>query len=67
MLNLLLGRSGSGKSHYFRELSGKYIDEGKSVLVIVPEQFSFETGLYFLDRDSRALKENIKVLSASSA
>ena len=66
MLNLLLGRSGSGKSHYLRELSGKYIDSGKPVLVLVPEQFSFETGLYFLDRDSRALKENIKVLSFSS-
>lgn len=63
MLNLLLGRSGSGKSRYLREAAGKYIDSGKPVLVLVPEQFSFETGLYFLDSDSRAIDENVKILS----
>lgn len=66
MFNLLLGRSGSGKSCYLRDVAENYINKNKNVLVIVPEQFSFETGLYFLDRDSKALNENVKVLSFSS-
>lgn len=66
MLNLLLGRSGSGKSHYLREISEEYINNGKPVLVLVPEQFSFETGLYFLNKNSKASNENVKVLSFST-
>lgn len=66
MLNLLLGRSGSGKSHYLREISEKYINAGKPVIVLVPEQFSFETGLYFLNKNSKAINENVKVLSFST-
>lgn len=66
MLNLLMGRSGSGKSTYLREVSETYINQGKSILVLVPEQFSFETGLYFLDKNSKATKENVKVLSFST-
>ncbi len=66
MLSLLIGRSGSGKSTYLREVSEKYIIQGKPVLVLVPEQFSFETGLYFLDKNSKATNENVKVLSFST-
>lgn len=66
MLNLLIGRSGSGKSTYLRQISEKYINQGKPVLVLVPEQFSFETGLYFLDKNSKAINENVKVLSFST-
>lgn len=66
MLKLLLGRSGSGKSHYLREISEEYINNGKPVLVLVPEQFSFETGLYFLNKNSKAINENVKVLSFST-
>ena len=66
MFTLLLGRSGSGKSTYLRKISEECINNGKSVLVLVPEQFSFETGLYFLDKNSKALNENVKVLSFSS-
>lgn len=66
MLNLLLGRSGSGKSRYLRQISEEYINKGKPVLVLVPEQFSFETGLYFLDKNSKAANENVKVLSFST-
>lgn len=66
MLTLLLGRSGSGKSHYLRKISEEYINSGKPVLVLVPEQFSFETGLYFLDKNSKALNENVKIFSFSS-
>lgn len=66
MFTLLLGRSGSGKSTYLRKVSEECINSGKPVLVLVPEQFSFETGLYFLDKNSKALSENVKVLSFSS-
>lgn len=34
--------------------------------MLVPEQFSFETGLYFLDKNSKAANENVKVLSFST-
>ena len=65
MLNLFIGRSGSGKSHYLRKIAEEIAESRKDILVIIPEQFSFETGLYFLDKDSKALKENIKILSFS--
>lgn len=43
MLHLLFGRAGSGKStEVLRQIRQKLI-EGKSVLLIVPEQFTFET------------------------
>ena len=64
MLHLLIGRSGSGKSYRLREIARQYIQNNRDVLVIIPEQFSFETGLYFLD-ENKALQNNIKILSFS--
>ena len=64
MLHLLTGRSGSGKSYSLREIATRYIRENRDVLVIIPEQFSFETGLYFLD-ENKALQNNVKILSFS--
>ncbi len=64
MLHLLIGRSGSGKSHRLREMAEICKKENRDILVIIPEQFSFETGLYFLD-ENKALQNNIKILSFS--
>ena len=42
MLNLILGGCGTGKSTRLAERIGQDIADGKQVLVLVPEQFSFE-------------------------
>lgn len=43
-LNLILGRSGSGKSFYVREKIKKLcFDESERIMLIIPEQDSFET------------------------
>ena len=43
-LNLILGRSGSGKSFYIKELIKKFLSTDKNkIMLIVPEQDSFET------------------------
>ena len=44
MLNIITGRTGSGKTRYIRNLATESAknESGKAV-IIVPEQFSFET------------------------
>lgn len=44
MLHLIKGRAGSGKTAYMRELISKQLDNAHSKpLLIIPEQFSFES------------------------
>lgn len=44
MLQFILGRAGSGKTEYLRRMLAEHSRQGKSGLVmIVPEQYSFET------------------------
>ena len=44
MLRLILGRAGSGKTEYVRQmLCDKLLAGERDLLLIVPEQFSFET------------------------
>lgn len=44
MLKLILGRSGSGKTHRIRTLVGEATEQGyEKVFLLVPEQFSFES------------------------
>lgn len=44
MLQLLLGRAGSGKTHTIkRKILQKINENKKNILLIVPEQISFET------------------------
>ena len=49
MLHLVLGRSGYGKTTFIREKIKQKVGEGGRVILIVPEQFSFESerALYF--------------------
>lgn len=42
MLNLILGEAGTGKSFTLADRIGNAVDEGKNIVVIVPDQFSFE-------------------------
>ena len=42
MLQLILGPAGSGKTTLLREQVVQAVGQGKQVLYLVPEQFSFE-------------------------
>ena len=57
MLHLLLGPSGSGKSHTLRELLRQRADAGQRSILIVPEQFTSSTEgmLYRTLGDSRSV------------
>ena len=50
MFQLVFGRSGFGKTEFIRQKIKEKVDSGQSVILIVPEQFSFESerALYFL-------------------
>ena len=44
MLHLVYGRSGSGKTHYARELMASLCRSGAgNLLLLTPEQYSFES------------------------
>lgn len=43
MLEFILGGAGSGKTHRITEIIKEKADNGEKVIIIVPEQFSFET------------------------
>ena len=57
MLHLLLGPSGSGKSHTLREMLRQRADAGQRSILIVPEQFTSSTEgiLYRTLGDSRSV------------
>ena len=43
MLRLVFGRAGSGKTRYALEAAGAAMKEGRRAVVVVPEQFTYET------------------------
>ena len=50
MLNIITGRTGSGKTRYIRNLATEIAkNESGKVIIIVPDQFSFETERGMLD------------------
>ena len=64
MLHLLLGRAGSGKSHWVRDLLVGRAKEGKrDMVLLVPEQFSFESERALLRRLHASPAGQIEVLS----
>lgn len=66
MLHLVLGRAGSGKSHWVRELFSGRAREGKEdMILLVPEQFSFESERALLHRLHASPAGQIEVLSFS--
>lgn len=64
-LNLILGRSGCGKSHCIYENIEKNLEKNsnKNILIIVPEQFTFETEKMILNTFGEENSFNIKVLN----
>lgn len=64
MLNLVIGRAGSGKTTYVRELLFKRAENGEEGLIlIVPEQFSFDSERAVVKRLGTGAARRIEVLS----
>ena len=55
MLHLITGRAGTGKSFYIRQEIHKRAQQGLHSILLVPEQFSFETekSFYTADQDDQ--------------
>lgn len=66
MLNIITGRTGSGKTRYIRISAAEIAEKesGKTV-IIVPEQFSFETERGMLELLGNEKINNIEILSFS--
>ncbi len=62
MLNFILGRAGSGKTELLYDIMGKYAQD-KEIILIVPEQFSFEAEKQVYRKFGAKKAKNIKVLS----
>lgn len=66
MLRLILGRAGSGKTQYIRRLLADFAEGGgNGAILIVPEQFSFESERAMLEMLGEKNNGRIEVLSFS--
>ena len=65
MLKLVLGRSGSGKTHFVTEIAQQAIKAHENAVIIVPEQFTFETERMLLKTLGPEYCLHIEVLSFS--
>lgn len=66
MLNIITGRTGSGKTRYIRNLAKEVAQrESRKAIIIVPEQFSFDTEKGMLELLGNEKSNNIEVLSFS--
>lgn len=64
MLQIIMGRSGSGKTEYMRKFIAQLVKSGKEkLMVIIPEQSSFETETSMLEM--LGAKESSKVETVS--
>ncbi len=66
MLNIITGRTGSGKTRYIRNLAAEIAEnESGKAVIIVPEQFSFETEKGMLTLLGNEKINNVEILSFS--
>lgn len=66
MLRFVFGRNGSGKTEYVRKLlSDKLLSGEQGLILIVPEQFSFETERAMLEKVGPKNMLNLEILSFS--
>ncbi len=54
MLNFIIGRNNSGKTEKIRALIAERASENKKCILIVPEQFSFESQRRYSRKNRRA-------------
>lgn len=67
MLNLILGGAGCGKSYEMTNRIESAVNAGKDVLVIIPDQFSFEFDRDLYERLGAELFNRVEVLSFARA
>lgn len=66
MLNIITGRTGSGKTRYIRSLAAEIAQNSSDkAVIIVPEQFSFETERGVLELLGNEKINNVEILSFS--
>ncbi|MBQ8740942.1 MAG: hypothetical protein IJY79_05290, partial [Clostridia bacterium] len=63
MLQFILGRASSGKTYTVTEKIAECISQGESPVLLVPEQFSFESEKNILDRVGAGLSQKASVIS----
>ena len=63
MLQFVLGRSGTGKTTYVRDIAQRAAIDGKKVYFMVPDQFTFDYEKYFILNLSPDAAANIRVYS----
>ncbi len=66
MLRLILGRAATGKTTYVREIIADKAMQGEEVVLIVPEQFSFESEKAMIEKLGARRASEISVLSFTS-
>lgn len=66
MFHLITGRSGSGKTEYLRKVLAEKAEAGNDRLILlVPEQFSFDSERGMLEKLGNKKAQQIQVLSFS--
>lgn len=66
MLRFVLGRAGSGKTHYIRDTLADLVRNGaENVILIIPEQFSFESEKAMLELLGESMSRKVEILSFS--
>lgn len=64
MLHFIIGRAGSGKTYTARRIAAEMANTGDSrIMLIVPEQYSFESERALIERLDIAAAERVEVLS----
>lgn len=64
MLQFILGRAGSGKTKYVRQMLSEMLSKGnKNIVLIVPEQFSFESEKQMLMSVGAEKMQSIEIIS----
>ena len=66
MLNLVTGPSGCGKTEYIRDVLGTLAAEGQDrLLLIVPEQYSYDTERAMLEKFGNQTAQHVEVVTFS--
>lgn len=66
MLNLIFGRKLSGKTKYCTDLAAKLANENKNVILLIPEQYSFECQKMLLCELGPVVSNKIEIHSFTS-
>ena len=62
-MNIIYGRSGSGKSEYIYNKIKENVESGTKIYIITPEQFSFTAEKKLLETLDEGATTNVEVLS----